>query len=154
MRREYTSADFCTVVDYMNKQFSHIRYFKKHPIWMIRLIFAVETLIVAFCSVPSISIATDMICAFPTETVDDFEQSMALVRKYQFPTLFINRYYPRAGTPAARMKRIDTIEVRGIVSILRHRHSFRPKIGLEPCRNYFIRIAPMVTIVSDASTMC
>ena len=53
-----------------------------------------------------------MILAFPTETLEDFEESMELVRKYKFPSLFINQYYPRSGTPAARLKKIDTIEAR------------------------------------------
>ncbi|RCN43735.1 hypothetical protein ANCCAN_10300 [Ancylostoma caninum] len=53
-----------------------------------------------------------MICAFPTETEEDFEESMQLVRDYKFPSLFINQFYPRSGTPAARMKKIDTVEAR------------------------------------------
>lgn len=57
-------------------------------------------------SVPNIYIATDMICAFPTETEEDFEESMQLVRDYKFPSLFINQFYPRSGTPAARMKKV------------------------------------------------
>ncbi|PIC55481.1 hypothetical protein B9Z55_000742 [Caenorhabditis nigoni] len=63
-------------------------------------------------SVPNIYIATDMILAFPPETLEDFEESMELVRKYKFPSLFINQYYPRSGTPAARLKKIDTVEAR------------------------------------------
>lgn len=31
---------------------------------------------------------------------------MSLCAKYEFPSLFINQYYPRPGTPAAKMKRI------------------------------------------------
>lgn len=58
------------------------------------------------CSVPGITIATDIICGFPTETEDDFEHTMSLCAKYKFPSLFINQYYPRPGTPAAKMKRI------------------------------------------------
>lgn len=65
----------------------------------------------AFFSVPNIYIATDFICAYPTETKSDFEESMALVRKYRFPSLFINQFYSRIGTPAANLKKIDTIEV-------------------------------------------
>ena len=65
-----------------------------------------------FFSVPDVYIATDFICAFPTETEDDFEESLALVEKYKFPTLFINQFYPRPGTPAARLKKINTIEVK------------------------------------------
>lgn len=48
-----------------------------------------------------------MICAFPTETEEDFEESMQLVRDYQFPSLFINQFYPRSGTPAAKMKKVS-----------------------------------------------
>jgi threonylcarbamoyladenosine tRNA methylthiotransferase CDKAL1 len=82
MKREYTNEDFCKIVDYM----------KIH--------------------VPDIYIATDFICAFPTESEEDFEESLELVRKYEFPSLFINQFYPRPGTPAARLKKINTIEAR------------------------------------------
>ena len=43
---------------------------------------------------------------------------MSLVAEYKFPVLFINQFYPRPGTPAAAMKRIDTVEVRGVCSSL------------------------------------
>lgn len=56
--------------------------------------------------VPGITIATDIICGFPTETETDFEETMTLCKKYEFPSLFINQFYPRPGTPAAQMQRI------------------------------------------------
>ncbi|KAI7807091.1 putative threonylcarbamoyladenosine tRNA methylthiotransferase-like, partial [Triplophysa rosa] len=56
--------------------------------------------------VPGITIATDIICGFPGETDEDFEQTMELVREYRFPSLFINQFYPRPGTPAARMEQV------------------------------------------------
>eukprot|EP00794_Sanderia_malayensis_P015430 gene15430-17004_t len=56
--------------------------------------------------VPGITIATDFICGFPTETEEDFQHSLSLVEEYKFPSLFINQFYPRPGTPAARMKRL------------------------------------------------
>lgn len=59
-----------------------------------------------FCRVPGITIATDIICGFPTETEADFVETMVLCAKYKFPSLFINQFYPRPGTPAAQMKRI------------------------------------------------
>ena len=64
-----------------------------------------------FFRVPGITIATDVICGFPTETWKDFKETVALVEKYKFPSLFINQFYPRPGTPAARMKRLPTEEV-------------------------------------------
>ena len=42
----------------------------------------------------------------------DFEETMRLVERYKFPSLFINQFYPRPDTPAARMRRIPTHLVR------------------------------------------
>lgn len=54
----------------------------------------------------SIQFFLDIICGFPTETEADFDETMTLCEKYKFPSLFINQFYPRPGTPAAQMKRI------------------------------------------------
>lgn len=56
--------------------------------------------------VPRVNIATDIICGFPSETETDFEDTMSLCEKYKFPSLFINQFFPRPGTPAAKMPRI------------------------------------------------
>lgn len=57
---------------------------------------------------PNLNIATDLIVGFPGETDADFEQTEQLVHKYAFSSLFINQFYPRPGTPAASMKRVNT----------------------------------------------
>ena len=62
--------------------------------------------------VPGITIATDIICGFPGETQEDWDQTMDLCRKYKFIELHLSQFYPRPGTPAARMKRVDTKEVK------------------------------------------
>ena len=64
------------------------------------------------------TIATDIICGFPTETWEDFQETVALVERYKFPSLFINQFYPRPGTPAARMIRLPTEEVIYIEDVL------------------------------------
>lgn len=56
--------------------------------------------------VPGVTIATDIICGFPGETEEDFRQTTDLVKLYRFPSLFINQFYPRPGTPAARMEQV------------------------------------------------
>ncbi|XP_012162155.1 threonylcarbamoyladenosine tRNA methylthiotransferase [Ceratitis capitata] len=76
MKREYCRSDFEHVVDFLRSQ------------------------------VPGITIATDIICGFPTETEEDFEETMVMCAKYRFPSLFINQFFPRPGTPAAKMQRI------------------------------------------------
>ena len=40
------------------------------------------------------------------ETEEDFAATMDLVAKYRFPHTHISQFYPRPGTPAARMKKV------------------------------------------------
>ena len=54
-----------------------------------------------------VTIATDVICGFPTETPEDFEDTLSLIEEFKFPSLFINQFFPRPGTPAAKMERVD-----------------------------------------------
>ncbi|KAK4876706.1 hypothetical protein RN001_009212 [Aquatica leii] len=62
--------------------------------------------------IEGMTIATDIICGFPTETEEDFEETLSLCAKYKFPSLFINQFYPRSGTPAALMPRIPAQDVK------------------------------------------
>ena len=82
MRREYVRADFERVADALLRD------------------------------VPDMTIATDIICGFPGETQEDWEETMRLCRKYEFAELHVSQFYPRPGTPAARMRRVDTAEVK------------------------------------------
>ncbi|XP_013114514.2 threonylcarbamoyladenosine tRNA methylthiotransferase [Stomoxys calcitrans] len=76
MKREYCRSDFEHVVDFLKER------------------------------VEGLTIATDIICGFPSETEKDFEETMNMCEKYRFPSLFINQFFPRPGTPAAKMARI------------------------------------------------
>ena len=78
MRREYTVEEYRRVCDFLLER------------------------------VPGMTIATDIICGFPTETESDFEKTMALVGDYRLAITNISQFYPRPGTPAAKMKRINT----------------------------------------------
>jgi len=49
---------------------------------------------------PDVSIAGDIIVGFPTETIEDFEQTKALMRRVRFKNNFIFKYSPRPGTIA------------------------------------------------------
>lgn len=57
---------------------------------------------------PGIELATDIIAGFPGETDADHEETMTLIRKYRFPHCHISQFYPRPGTPAARMQKVPT----------------------------------------------
>ncbi|MEK6886938.1 MAG: tRNA (N(6)-L-threonylcarbamoyladenosine(37)-C(2))-methylthiotransferase [Nanoarchaeota archaeon] len=57
--------------------------------------------------IPEISIATDIICGFPTETEKDFEETMNVIRKTRPDMINYSRFWSRPGTPAAKMKQVD-----------------------------------------------
>ena len=52
--------------------------------------------------VPGASIAGDMIVGFPTETDEDFEASVELIRQVPFKNNFVFKYSPRPGTTAIK----------------------------------------------------
>ncbi|OWY92905.1 MiaB-like tRNA modifying enzyme, partial [Phytophthora megakarya] len=78
MNREYTAAEFRRVADEL------------------------------LAKVPDLTLATDIICGFPTEAEEHFDETMELVEKYRFHIMNISQFYPRPGTPAAKMKRVPT----------------------------------------------
>jgi len=53
--------------------------------------------------IPDITIATDIITGFPTETAADFEASLALIGDLRIPVVNRSRFSPRPGTRAARL---------------------------------------------------
>jgi MiaB-like tRNA modifying enzyme len=54
--------------------------------------------------VPNITIASDLIVGFPTETELQFQDSLHLLQDVKFDVLNIARYSPRPGTLGARME--------------------------------------------------
>ena len=76
MNREYDSADFIKVADYLLKH------------------------------VPGMTLATDIICGFPYETDEDHQDTLRILNKYKLPVVNISQFYPRPGTEAAKMKQL------------------------------------------------
>lgn len=52
--------------------------------------------------VPDIELTTDIIVGFPGETLEQFEESVDLIRRVDFAKTFIAWYSPRPGTAAAK----------------------------------------------------
>mmetsp|Transcript_2227 Transcript_2227/g.3815 ORF Transcript_2227/g.3815 Transcript_2227/m.3815 type:complete len:556 (-) Transcript_2227:7-1674(-) len=77
MRREYTVAQFSHLVDRLQ------------------------------AAMPEIYILTDIICGFPAESEEDWQATMALVKKYRFPAIYSSRFFARTGTPAMKMKQLN-----------------------------------------------
>ncbi len=57
--------------------------------------------------IPSITLSTDVIVGFPGETKKQFENTRKLFEKVQFDMAYINKYSPRHGTAAFKLK--DTV---------------------------------------------
>ncbi len=55
---------------------------------------------------PDIGITTDLMVGFPTETEEDFLQTMDIAQKVRYSNAFTFIYSPREGTPAAKMEQI------------------------------------------------
>lgn len=57
--------------------------------------------------IPDIAISTDIIVGYPTETEDDFEETLKVCREVGFDTAFTFKYSPRPKTRAARLTPIS-----------------------------------------------
>ncbi len=57
---------------------------------------------------PNCGITSDIMVGFPTETEEDFLQTMLLAKKAKYSTAFTFVYSPREGTPAAKMEQIPS----------------------------------------------
>ncbi len=73
--------------------------------------------------VPDVHISTDVIVAYPTETREDFEDTLDVVRKVRFEQMFSFKYSPRPLTPAAELPQIDSIEASERLSELQTMHN-------------------------------
>lgn len=64
-----------------------------------------KTIISAFRKeIPDITISTDIICGFPGEIEEQFQDSLNLISWLKPLVLNISRFWPREKTPAAKMK--------------------------------------------------
>ncbi|MEM3690428.1 MAG: tRNA (N(6)-L-threonylcarbamoyladenosine(37)-C(2))-methylthiotransferase, partial [Candidatus Micrarchaeia archaeon] len=56
--------------------------------------------------IPELTLATDIIVGFPTETDDSFERTLEVIKKIQPDVVNNSKFFPRPGTRAARMKQL------------------------------------------------
>ena len=78
MNRKYTVEDFINAVEAFRKE------------------------------IPEITISTDIIVGFPSETEAQFEDSLNIIKKIKPDVLNLSRYAAREGTIAAKMKQLST----------------------------------------------
>ncbi|XP_063958280.1 threonylcarbamoyladenosine tRNA methylthiotransferase-like [Lytechinus pictus] len=103
MKREYCSDDFRQIVKFLRKE------------------------------VPHVTIATDIICGFPTESDKDFEETLSLIEEFRFPSVFINQYFPRPGTPAAKWPQVPAQEkkrrTKALTTLFKSYQTYDDKVG-------------------------
>ncbi len=63
-------------------------------------------------AVPDLTVSTDIICGFPGETESEFEDTLNLVKETKPDVMNISRFWPRSGTPAAKMEQVDGHEIK------------------------------------------
>lgn len=57
--------------------------------------------------VPEIGLSSDVMVGFPTETEEDFSDTLELVERVKYNNLFMFIYSRRSGTPADKMEQLD-----------------------------------------------
>ncbi len=57
---------------------------------------------------PDLAITTDIIVGFPTESEDDFEDTIKMLKEVKYDSIFSFIYSRREGTPAAKMEFVAT----------------------------------------------
>lgn len=62
--------------------------------------------------IPTITVATDVICGFPEETKEAFEQTIKLVKEIQPDIVNVSKFFPRPHTPTEKMKLLPPQEVK------------------------------------------
>jgi tRNA-2-methylthio-N6-dimethylallyladenosine synthase len=61
-------------------------------------------------TVPDVALSTDMIVGFPGETAEDFEETLSLVARVRFHSMFSFKYSPRPNTLARKRYADDVSE--------------------------------------------
>ena len=56
----------------------------------------------------SVDVVSILCIGFPGETDEEFAETITLVEKYRFRHCHISQFYSRPGTPAARMKKVQS----------------------------------------------
>ncbi|MDE6732386.1 MAG: tRNA (N6-isopentenyl adenosine(37)-C2)-methylthiotransferase MiaB [Oscillospiraceae bacterium] len=83
MNRHYTREDYFAIVDYIRER------------------------------VPDAALTSDIIVGFPGETYDDFKDTLSLIERVKFDSLYTFIYSPRKGTKAAEMPDPISAEEKG-----------------------------------------
>jgi tRNA-2-methylthio-N6-dimethylallyladenosine synthase len=82
MNRHYTREDYAALIEYIRDD------------------------------IPEACITTDLIVGFPSETEDEFHETIALVERLKFDDAYTYRYSSRVGTKASRFPQLEEIVIK------------------------------------------
>ena len=89
-------------------------------------------------AMPDIGITSDIMVGFPTETEEDFEDTMDLVEQVRYSNAFTFIYSPRQGTPAASMVQIPyEIKKRRIGELIKLQNKITKELSNEYVGNVY-----------------
>lgn len=93
-------------------------------------------------TVPNVSITTDIIVGFPGETLEDFEDTLDVVRHCEYDSAFTFIFSPREGTPAAKMK--DEISLKEKEDRLHRLNDLINKYSNKANQKYLNKVVPVL----------
>jgi tRNA-2-methylthio-N6-dimethylallyladenosine synthase len=97
--------------------------------------------------IPGISLSTDVIVGFPGETKKQFENTAKLFRKIKYDMAYINKYSPRAGTMAEKMK--DNILPKEKIRRAKVLNEILKQTALENNKKYIGETIEILTTATD-----
>jgi tRNA-2-methylthio-N6-dimethylallyladenosine synthase len=78
--------------------------------------------------IPDVGITTDIMVGFPTETEEDFADTLSLVEAVGYSSAFCFIYSPRTGTPAAEMQQLPyAVKQQRIAQLLKLQNAITKK---------------------------
>ncbi len=87
---------------------------------------------------PNIGITTDIMVGFPTESEEDFLDTMDLCERVRYSNAFTFIYSPRKGTPAAKMEQIPyAIKQERIARLIKLQNQITKEISLTYIGNVY-----------------
>ena len=102
MNRKYTRESYLNIIDKIRKQ------------------------------MPECGITSDIMVGFPTETNEDYLDTLTLTEQVRFSNAFTFVYSPRVGTPAAKMVQIpDEIKKERVTKLVDLQNRISKEISLE-----------------------
>ncbi|MBR3209984.1 MAG: tRNA (N6-isopentenyl adenosine(37)-C2)-methylthiotransferase MiaB [Bacilli bacterium] len=93
-------------------------------------------------TIPNVSITTDIIVGFPSETDEDFEETLDVVKKCKYDSAFTFIFSPREGTPASKME--DNIPLSVKEERLHRLNELVNKYSLKANEKYFGKIVKVL----------